>query len=180
MCNFNSSIKLTQQRDLIDHGDTQKGCVMKSLENRIPPPILVVLFMVAMGFAAPLTPEPWLDAAWRWGLSLLFGALGLLVAIAGVREFARAKTTINPVKIDAASSLVTSGIFSYTRNPMYLGMTLMLIGWALFLNSLGTVLGPLLFALFITRFQIIPEERVMDHKFGDVFAAYRQTTRRWL
>lgn len=154
--------------------------MMRWLDNRIPPPVITIVIVIGMWLVAPLTPNPMLDGTWRWGLSIPFSLIGLFIAWRGTREFARAKTTINPVRIDAASSLVTSGVFSYTRNPMYLGMALVLIGVALFLNRPVTLLGPVVFVLFITRFQIMPEERVMAQKFGAAFTAYCGKTRRWL
>jgi protein-S-isoprenylcysteine O-methyltransferase Ste14 len=76
--------------------------------------------------------------------------------------------------------LVSTGVYSFTRNPMYLGMALVLLAWAAYLSSAWSLLGPLLFALYITRFQIVPEERVLDRLFGTSFAAYKKCVRRWL
>ena len=94
--------------------------------------------------------------------------------------FGRVKTTTNPVNIEAASALVTSGIYSYTRNAMYLGLVAFLLAWAIYLSAYWTLLGPLAFVLFITRFQIIPEERVLHNKFGDAYTAYQRQVPRWL
>lgn len=153
---------------------------MTWLENRIPPPIIVLIFAGAMWLAATLTSDTVLDFHWQWILAIIFGISGLLIALQGVLEFSRAKTTINPVKIDAASSLVTSGIFAYTRNPMYLGMTFFLIAIAFLLNRITPFAGPIIFVLFITRFQILPEERIMEKKFDEEYKAYREKTRRWI
>ena len=79
-----------------------------------------------------------------------------------------------------AKASMTSGIYRITRNPMYVGMTLLLTAWTAGLGSAWLLAGPLLFALFITRFQIVPEERVMQAKFGDAYTRYRQQVRRWL
>jgi protein-S-isoprenylcysteine O-methyltransferase Ste14 len=94
--------------------------------------------------------------------------------------FRRANTTINPVKIEAASSIVTNGIYRYTRNPMYVGLTLLLAGWAIHIAVPFVLLGPLVFILYITRFQIIPEERVLTSKFGGEYRKYQERVRRWL
>ena len=153
---------------------------MRWLENRIPPPILVLIFAGAMWLAATLMSEPILEFHWQWILAIIFSISGLLIALQGVLEFSRAKTTINPVKIDAASSLVTSGIFAYTRNPMYLGMALFLTAIAFLLNRIAPFTGPIIFVLFITRFQILPEERIMEKKFGAEYKAYREKARRWI
>ena len=77
-------------------------------------------------------------------------------------------------------TLVATGVYSFTRNPMYLGMVLVLLAWTVFLASPWTLAGPALFALYITRFQIVPEERVLAELFGNSFAAYRKRVRRWI
>jgi len=115
----------------------------------------------------------------------VFGAavlvtIGAAVAIGGVMSFRRARTTVNPLKPETSAALVSTGVYSFTRNPMYLGMALALLAWAVYLSSIWSLLGPLLFALYITRFQIVPEERVLDRLFGASFAAYKARVRRWL
>jgi protein-S-isoprenylcysteine O-methyltransferase Ste14 len=100
--------------------------------------------------------------------------------VLGMLAFRRAKTTINPVNIGAASSIVTSGVYRYTRNPMYVGLALMLVSWAVHIAVPFTLVGPVVFMLFITRFQIIPEERVLTSKFGGEYRKYQERVRRWL
>jgi len=106
--------------------------------------------------------------------------LGAGIAIAGVIEFRRAKTTVNPIRVHAASSMVTSGIFARTRNPMYLGLLLVLAGWSVYLASAAALLVLPLFVLYINRFQIGPEERALQGIFGEGFRAYMARTRRWI
>lgn len=98
---------------------------------------------------------------------------------AGIR-FRRANTTVNPLKPQAASSLVTAGIYRYTRNPMYLGLLFLLVAWAVLLSSPFALLGPVAFVTYISRFQIVPEERVLAALFGAEYAAYQAGVRRWL
>lgn len=112
--------------------------------------------------------------------ALVIASIGGLFAIAGVAGFRRAQTTLNPTKPQATSALVIAGIYQYTRNPMYVGLLLVIVAWAAFLSSLWALLGPLAFALYITRFQILPEERVLSGLFGAEYAAYRARVRRWL
>jgi protein-S-isoprenylcysteine O-methyltransferase Ste14 len=95
-------------------------------------------------------------------------------------QFRRAKTTINPMKAGNASSLVTGGVYRFTRNPMYFGMVLVLIGWVTFLSSPITLIFVPLFVLYINRFQIIPEERVLTWLFGAEYAEYKNQVRRWV
>jgi protein-S-isoprenylcysteine O-methyltransferase Ste14 len=111
---------------------------------------------------------------------MLLVAAGVLVAVAGVLEFRRARTTVNPTTPQAASSMVRSGIYRHTRNPMYLGMLLVLAAWAAWLaNPAAFVVLPVFF-LYINRFQIEPEERILAGLFAGEFDAYRRSVRRWL
>jgi protein-S-isoprenylcysteine O-methyltransferase Ste14 len=153
---------------------------MSALENRIPPPLITTLIGLLMGASAlfaPPFPSPTLPRLAAAAGLFLFGVLIAGGALAGFR---RARTTINPVDIDQASALVTSGSYRLTRNPMYLGMAILLATLAIVLSSPWLLLGPLVFVLFITRFQIIPEERAMHARFGDDYAAYRARVRRWI
>jgi protein-S-isoprenylcysteine O-methyltransferase Ste14 len=116
----------------------------------------------------------------RVGVALALGVIGLSISISGMVSFRRAKTTINPSKPSAASSLVTNGVYRYTRNPMYLGLSVTLMGWAVFLSNLLALLAVPLFVLYINRFQINPEERVLSSLFGAEYAVYKEEVRRWL
>jgi protein-S-isoprenylcysteine O-methyltransferase Ste14 len=117
---------------------------------------------------------------WRFETAALLLAAGIMVAGAGVLEFRRARTTVNPTTPQAASSMVRSGIYRHTRNPMYLGMLLVLTAWAAWLaNPAATAVLPA-FLLYINRFQIEPEERILARLFADEFDAYRRSVRRWL
>ena len=153
---------------------------MKALELKIPPPVVLLVVGIAMWMLARETRVIAVDPALRIVLSLGVTVLGVVIVTAALRRFHRASTTVSPIKPQATTSLVTSGIFGYTRNPMYVGLACVLIGWAFFLAAPWTLLGPVAFVLYITRFQIIPEERVLAGKFGDEFAAYASKVRRWL
>ena len=113
-------------------------------------------------------------------LAALCVGFGIIVAVLGFWAFRQAKTTINPVNPEKASSVVTGGIYGYTRKPMYVGLTSVLVGWAIWLSVPWAFLGPVALLLYLTRFQIIPEERAMSSKFGHEYDEYRQRVRRWL
>ncbi len=130
----------------------------------------------ASKFQSALSFEPRLHFA----LTVALGLVALSFGAGGIIAFRLAKTTINPVQIDQASRVVTSGIYRITRNPMYVGLTALLTTWAVWLAVPWTLLGPIGFALFTHRFQIIPEERVMSAKFGMEYDEYRNRVRRWL
>jgi protein-S-isoprenylcysteine O-methyltransferase Ste14 len=87
---------------------------------------------------------------------------------------------VNPLKPQTASALVASGIYRYTRNPMYLGMLVVVVGWAVFLANVLSALAIVLFPAYITRFQIKPEERVLLSLFGEQYVHYSHQVRRWL
>ncbi len=154
--------------------------MLQALENKVPPPLVALVFGGLMGGAS--LGLPGLDLAWGTRLLLalpLIGA-GLLFVLAGGISFRRARTTVNPLKPEAASALVTSGVYRYTRNPMYVGFALWLLAWGLYLASPLVLLGVLGFVLYMNRLQIAPEERALGRLFGADFAAYRQRVRRWL
>jgi len=102
------------------------------------------------------------------------------VAVAGVLEFRRARTTVNPTTPQAATSMVRSGIYRHTRNPMYLGMLLVLAAWAAWLANPAALAVLPAFFLYMNRFQIEPEERILAGLFAGEFDAYRRSVRRWL
>ena len=153
---------------------------MRALELKVPPPVAALLVGVAMWAAAHLLPAVDLTSQSRLAIAGVCAGLGVIVAILGVWAFRQAKTTVNPVAPEKASSVVTGGIYSYTRNPMYVGLTAVLVGWAIWLSAPWLFLGPVALMLYLTRFQIIPEERVMSSKFGRDYDQYRKRVRRWL
>ena len=153
---------------------------MHRLELRIPPPVVALLIAAAMwGLArATLSAEP--SSSLRMVIAITIALAGVGFDIAGLLAFRRARTTVNPLKPDATSSVVMSGIYRYTRNPMYVGMVLLLLAWTTWLWSAWALLGPLAFVLYISRFQIAPEEKILARKFGSDFAEYCEKVRRWL
>lgn len=109
-----------------------------------------------------------------------FGLSGVLVIAAGIREFSRLKTTVNPLDLTESTQLATGSIYRFTRNPMYLGMALILVGWGLYLQSTTNVLLVLGFMMLITQWQIKPEEAALRKLFGDEYETYCTQVRRWL
>jgi protein-S-isoprenylcysteine O-methyltransferase Ste14 len=120
------------------------------------------------------------DLAHRQVLVAATAALGIAIDVAGLVAFRRARTTINPLSPHKASALVTGGIYRWTRNPMYLGMAALLLAWGLWLANAGALAVIAAFVAYLNRFQIAPEERALEARFGAEFAAYRARVRRWL
>ena len=153
---------------------------MKILENKIPPPIIAILFATAMWLSASLSPSFFLATLLHILLVGVPMLTGLFFCAAGILSFKKASTTVNPLKPETASSLVTTGIFQITRNPMYLGVSFILLAWALYLSSALPFLGVLGFIFYINRFQIVPEERALIKIFEPEFVLYQSQVRRWL
>ena len=152
---------------------------MRWLEHRVPPPAVAALIGFGMWWLARHSARGSMGGATRVFAAIVFAGVGLAFTIAGWSAFRRARTTMNALEPERASSLVVEGVYGRTRNPMYLGLALTLVGWAVYLAAPWALIGPALFVALITRIQIVPEERALSEKFGSEFAAYRQAVRRW-
>ena len=154
---------------------------MHWLELKIPP-LLVFAIAAILEWLSPLVlPE----IASGSGLARAIVATVCVVAsvvliAAAVLEFRRSQTTVDPTSPDKASSIVESGVYNFSRNPMYLAMVLMLLALGIYLWRVGGIFVIAGFIAYITRFQIIPEERILANKFEENFKAYRRRVRRWI
>ena len=153
---------------------------MNKLELKIPPPLVMLIFAFLMKLLAK--QFPFLDFTLS-GYQLIAGGfilLAVLLDISALLTFRSRKTTINPLNPKRASTLVTHGVFQFSRNPMYLGLTFILTAWAIWLsNSISVIFIPL-FILYLNRFQIIPEEKALTELFGSHYKDYCVRVRRWL
>ena len=157
---------------------------MSFLELKIPPVLFTILCIIGM-------------TLWHYGSNYYFSiesafssrlifcivwwVVGGAVSLLGVSEFAKKETTVNPMKPSESSSLVQSGIYSVTRNPMYVGFLCLVIGWSFFLMDVSTMaLFVPFFIWYLTRFQIIPEERILEGIFGNQFVTYKNKVNRWM
>jgi protein-S-isoprenylcysteine O-methyltransferase Ste14 len=157
------------------------------LDHKIPPPIVGAFLAGAMWVVARMLSvsqisEPVLKTSenLRIAVALAFVALGIFLMALGVLAFRRAKTTTSAVRPQTVSSLVTRSVYRYTRNPMYLGDAIVLVGFAVYLAAPLAFFGPVVFILFVTRFQISPEERALRERFGREFLEYQEKVRRWI
>ena len=153
---------------------------MRWLELRIPPLIVWLLAAGAMVGVARLAPALSFMLAASPAIALALAVLGAALAVAGVVAFRGKRTTVNPLTPGAASSVVSHGVYRVSRNPMYLGFLLALVGWAVYLSNAGAALLLPVFVAYMTRYQIKPEERALLEKFGPEFAQYMARVRRWL
>ncbi|REL35362.1 isoprenylcysteine carboxylmethyltransferase family protein [Thalassotalea euphylliae] len=157
---------------------------MEKLELKIPPVLLVVISLLLMWFTHQLLPHFTVTFSFTsdYGVQLA-GALlllGALVIFAGIYAFRKAQTTVNPMTPSDASSLVKTGIYRITRNPMYLGFLLMLIAYAVYLQHPFTLVWCGVFVGYMTQFQIKPEERMLNQLFGEPYHEYCEQVRRWI
>lgn len=153
---------------------------MRALELRIPPVVVVLLTGLLMRIVSLKTAQFSFSLPFKGALACSLVLAGMAISLRGVMEFRKARTTVNPTKPETSSSLVKSGVYRYTRNPMYLGFLVMLIGWAVWLaNAVSFAFLPA-FVLFTNGFQIKPEEQALTSIFGEDFKAYCGETRRWI
>jgi protein-S-isoprenylcysteine O-methyltransferase Ste14 len=153
---------------------------LRHLELRVPPPVVAAVFALLMWFLARAFSSLDVDVPARIPAATTLLVIAVVIGIAAVLGFRRAKTTINPLKPEASTALVTGGIYRWTRNPMYLAMLLMLIGWAYIVSNLAALVMLPLFVSTLNRLQIEPEERALHARFGAEFENYRRKVRRWL
>ncbi|MCR9350150.1 MULTISPECIES: methyltransferase family protein [Vibrio] len=153
---------------------------MKKLELKVPPVVVFLLVILLMYGLKVLTPSMNIRVPF---VEFVVGVLTLLsgyMGIAGVYEFRKVKTTVNPVKPEAASSVVITGVFAFSRNPMYTALLLLIIATGLWWQHLSVVLCGVTFVSYMNRFQIKPEERVLERLFGEEYVDYKNHVRRWL
>ncbi len=150
------------------------------LDAKIPPPLVMLATGAAMWVAARTWPALGFALPLRPSLAAGVAVLALAIELAAAWRFLRLRTTVNPLAPERATRLVVDGPNRFSRNPMYLGQALLLLAWAVWLAHALALLLVALYPLWITRFQILPEERALAARFGADYAAYRARVRRWL
>lgn len=143
----------------------------------LPPVILLLFFLLQLGLHRWLPVQQLMKAPVSY-LGVVLIVLGLAVIAAPARAFSRADTTIIPFR--ESSELVTSGVYRYTRNPMYVGMLAILLGVAVLCGSVTPFIAPVLFIPVLNVRVIQHEEQMLEERFGDVYRDYMQSVRRWL
>lgn len=153
---------------------------MALLDHKIPPPIIGGLIAAAMWVGATVGPHLMLSDGLRYTVTISLVLMGLVFESTAVLAFRSHRTTVNPMSPERTRSVVTTGVYRISRNPMYVGMSCMLLGLAVYLTSLLSAFGPVMFVCYITHFQIKPEERVLTRLFGDDYLQYLEKVRRWV
>jgi protein-S-isoprenylcysteine O-methyltransferase Ste14 len=150
------------------------------LESKVPPPVVTAIVGTLMWAATMLTPLRRLPVPMATVVGGAVVLLGIGLEGLGGLELIRRKTTVNPLEPCDASNLVTTGVYRFTRNPIYVGDLLILLGWGLYLANPLAILLAWLFVPYISRFQIVPEERALGELFGQAYEEYRARVRRWV
>jgi protein-S-isoprenylcysteine O-methyltransferase Ste14 len=153
---------------------------LSALELKIPPVAVTILYAVLMYLLARVTPDLGLPFILQLLLAVVLSGAGAVFGLGGVQAFRRARTSVNPLNPHASSTLVATGIFRWSRNPMYLALLLLLLAWGALLDNGWALLLAASFVPYMNRFQIGPEERALETVFGPEFTAYRRQVRRWL
>lgn len=153
---------------------------MRAFELKIPPVAVTLLFAGLMWLAARWVAQASFQLPGSALIAVFLVGLGAIIAVAGVVAFRQKETTVDPTNPGKTTAIVDDGIYRYTRNPMYLGLAFALAGWAVYLgNGIALLLVAACIA-YLTRFQIVPEERALQDKFGDAYDDYKSRVRRWL
>ncbi|MDM7862317.1 isoprenylcysteine carboxylmethyltransferase family protein [Alteromonas sp. ASW11-36] len=150
------------------------------LELKVPPVLLVLIIAGFMWLLSISFPSLDVSFPYSYIAVVVLASLGIGVALAGVFEFRKAHTTVDPRTPDQTANLVQSGIFKFSRNPMYVGFALLLMALAIWLGNSAAMALIVVYVLYMNRFQILPEERFMSAKFGAAYDQYRGKVRRWL
>jgi protein-S-isoprenylcysteine O-methyltransferase Ste14 len=153
---------------------------MSFFELKIPPVVIVLIAMISMFGIRQVTPVMDYDDGIALYLFLAFVLIGVVYAIAGVYAFRREQTTVNPNHPENTSTLVTSGVYGLTRNPMYLGFLFILAGWGIYLESMYALMILIFYFYYMNRFQIEPEEKILETQFKKEFLEYKNSVKRWL
>jgi protein-S-isoprenylcysteine O-methyltransferase Ste14 len=151
-----------------------------TLENKIPPPVVGALVAVGMWGLSALGPQLSIAPVPKYVAIAILVFVGISFDLLGLLAFRASRTTVNPLKPERASALVTGSIYRVTRNPMYVGLAFLLLAWAVHLCAVLPFAGIAVFVLYITRFQVQPEERVLQSLFGERYSSYAARVRRWL
>ena len=145
---------------------------------KIPPPILVLILVISSFLSSKKIDV--IHIPNQTLTSILILLIGILILIIPVSKFIKSKTTIDPIKFKKVNKLVTSGIYKYSRNPMYLGLLLIVISSSVLYLNIYSVSTPMIFYYWINRFQIKREEIFLSEKFGKEYLLYMTRTRRWI
>jgi len=150
------------------------------LRLKIPPPVVGLTIGLIIFLIDQFWSSTRIDSIIFKSLGCVLLCFGLLIEVWAVGMFLRARTTVNPLKPQNSRVLVIDGLYKVTRNPMYLGLFLLLLGWAFWVGNLLGLPLPFVLVWYLTTYQIKPEEHALEEIFGDQYTQYTQKVRRWI
>lgn len=153
---------------------------MAALELRVPPVLVWIVCAAAMWVWDLAVPDPRLRVPGHLVVAGVLVVVAAWLGIAGIAEFRRHRTTVHPMRPDHTAQVVSSGVYRLTRNPMYLAMAILLVAVVVARANPISGFGVVAFVAYLTRFQVLPEERMLAVKFGSAYTSYRSRVRRWL
>ena len=153
---------------------------MSRLELKIPPDVLWVLVAGLMWLTSLRTPRLDLPTPIRVGSAVALTVAGVWFVVGARMSLDKAKTTWRPMTPGQSTSLVSTGVYGVSRNPIYLGMLLVMLGLGVALSSPVALALSVVFVLYLDRFQIEPEERALSTILGQEYQEYQTRVRRWL
>lgn len=154
--------------------------IKTELETKIPPPLLGFVTALLMWLLTQLLPTLSMVSSNLYRVGIVVMLIGLSLDLVALSQFRKNKTTFNPLTPQKASTLVVTGLYKYTRNPMYLGLLIALTGWGMYLGNLASFVCLPIFVRVLTQFQIMPEEHILREKFGASYEIYFARVRRWI
>lgn len=147
---------------------------------KIPPVFVFLVHFLLIWLFSKYVPQTYLEIPGKRAVVQVVGTAGVVLGLVAMGLFRRARTTVNPIEVEKASNLVDQGIYRYTRNPMYLGLSLLLLAWVIWKSNWLAALWVVSFVWYITEFQIKPEEEALSKKFGEEYEHYKRKVRRWI
>ena len=150
------------------------------LSLKVPPAVQGIVAILLIWLCDRYAPLYHIEFIYQNTVGYVLIGAGLCVALSGIFTFIKLKTTVDPRYPEEASELVIIGIYKYSRNPMYFGITLVLSGIAVYFGALSSIFAIVLFVAFISKYQIVPEEIALRIKFGESYEHYVRNVRRWL
>ena len=148
------------------------------IKTKIPPPLVALTFGFLINYTKSIFPK--IEIKWGDVFGSIIIIFGIIIILSAIVLFKKYKTTITPLKPSKATKLIVSGVYKFSRNPMYLGLLMIVISTSIFYLNIFSIVTPVLFVSWINRFQIGREEIFLTEKFGKEYILYKTKTRRWI
>ena len=148
------------------------------IKTKIPPPLVALTFGFLINYTKDIFPKIEIRNQIIFGSFMII--IGLIIILSAIILFKKYQTTITPLNPSNATKLITDGIYKFSRNPMYLGLLLVLFGISIILNTIGGLFLIPLFILYLNLFKLIIEENAMDDLFIGELLEHTEIVKRWI